>query len=140
MTVQIEIRGLETVIVATGKLQAFDPFRLLTIIGNTVRNQTVRHFQEETGPAGKWAPLKESTVRRKRGGHGQILSDTGRLKSSISPIVSGLEAEIGTNVFYGKFHQYGTRKMVARPFLGLAPRDTGELRKVIDAFILSVIP
>jgi len=44
---------------------------------------------------------------------------TGRLQSSIRASFSqnGLSAEIGTNVKYGKFLEFGTSKMAARPFL-----------------------
>jgi phage gpG-like protein len=55
---------------------------------------------------------------------------------SISSKVSGSTAEVGTNVFYGKFHQYGTRKMVARPFLGMNATDVAELRIVAERFIM----
>ena len=43
--------------------------------------------------------------------------DTGRLKRSIKADVSGLEANIGTDVEYAHFVHDGTYKMEARPFL-----------------------
>jgi HK97 gp10 family phage protein len=48
--------------------------------------------------------------------------DTGRLRSSITqtpPIVSGsyVTIQVGTNVEYGAYLEYGTRFMSARPFL-----------------------
>lgn len=44
--------------------------------------------------------------------------DTGRLRSSIQYVPTGrYSCQVGTNVFYGKFVELGTRKMGPRPFL-----------------------
>ncbi len=43
--------------------------------------------------------------------------DTGRLRNSIKADVDGLEANIGTDVYYAPFVHDGTYKMEARPFL-----------------------
>ena len=133
------MQGFEHATLRVSRLAQLAPDQLLTVLGNQVRSQTLRHFEQETGPAGKWAGLRPSTVRRKRGGQRQILSDTGRLRGSISAVIGAHEVEVGTNVFYGKFHQYGTRKMVARPFLGLTDGDSDELERTVDAFIRSLI-
>lgn len=45
--------------------------------------------------------------------------DTGRLRSSVFVrfLEGGKAAEVGTDVFYGPFQEYGTRYMSPRPFL-----------------------
>lgn len=46
--------------------------------------------------------------------------DTGRLRGSITSDVSNIdeyECEVGTNVEYASYVEYGTYKMAARPFL-----------------------
>jgi HK97 gp10 family phage protein len=45
--------------------------------------------------------------------------DTGRLRSSIAVETSddGLSATVGTNVFYGPWAEFGTRRQAAKPFL-----------------------
>jgi len=43
--------------------------------------------------------------------------DTGRLRSSITSEVSGLEGKVGTNVEYAGFVEYGTVKRPATPYL-----------------------
>jgi len=43
--------------------------------------------------------------------------DTGRLRDSINYKVSGDEVAVGTNVEYAPYHEYGTRKMAARPYM-----------------------
>ena len=137
--ISFEMHGLESATLRVARLAQFDPDQLLTVLGNLVRSQTLRHFEQETGPAGKWAGLRPATVRQKRGGQGQILSDTGRLRGSISAVIGGGAVEVGTNVFYGKFHQRGTRKMVARPFLGLTSDDRDEVERTVNRFLASLI-
>ena len=137
--ITFEMQGFDGATLRVSRLAQIEPDQLLTVLGNQVRSQTLRHFEQESGPAGKWAGLRPSTVRQKRGGQGQILSDTGRLRGSISAVIGPAEVEIGTNVFYGKFHQHGTRKMVARPFLGLTDGDRDALERTVDAFMTSLI-
>jgi HK97 gp10 family phage protein len=59
---------------------------------------------------------------------------TGRLRSSITSRAEWkgrkLLGIVGTNVFYGKFHEEGTERFPARPFLEPAFRDRE--RKIIE--------
>lgn len=131
----VETRGFDRAILQINEFADFNRRAMLAALAETVRKQTIRRFANKTAPdGGKWAPLKPSSVRGRRTS-GDILVDTGRLRNSIASKVYGHTAEIGTNVFYGKFHQFGTRKMVARPFLGISPADAAELRRVAEAFI-----
>ena len=43
--------------------------------------------------------------------------DTGNLRGSITVDINGVEAEVGTNVEYAPFVEYGTRFMDAQPFV-----------------------
>jgi phage virion morphogenesis protein len=137
--IEFHTQGFETATLRVSRLAAFEPDQLLTVLGNLLRSQTLRHFEEEAGPTGKWASLRPSTSARKRGGQGQILTDKGQLRGSVSAVIGASEVEVGTNLFYGKFHQYGTRKMVARPFLGLTNGDRDEVERTVDAFMTSLI-
>ena len=70
--------------------------------------------------------------------------DTGRLLGSISTDIkqdgSGITAEVGTNVEYANYIEYGTYKMSAKPFLNPAFEEETEglenrIRQAIrDAF------
>ena len=137
MLIELQVHGFEAVTLRVSRFAAFQPDPLLAILGNLLRSQTLRHFDQESGPAGKWADLQPSTIARKSGR--QILVDTGRLHSSIAMVVGKNEVEVGTNVSYGKFHQHGTRKMVARPFVGLNDVDRDEIERTVDAFMTSLI-
>jgi phage virion morphogenesis protein len=87
-------------------------------------------FASEGRP--RWPPLAPSTIRqRARQGKwpGKILQVTGRLAASITTRSSAREAAVGTSVEYGVYHQLGTRRIPARPFLRLT---TEHLREIID--------
>ena len=43
--------------------------------------------------------------------------DTGKLRASISTEVGNLEAEVGTNVEYALYVEFGTSKQSAQPFM-----------------------
>ncbi len=102
---------------------------LMEILGTLVEGQTKRRIaSEKTSPDGNaWPPLKARS--------GSILVDTGRLLGSISHTSTSNEAIVGTNVFYGPFHQYGTRKMPARPFMGVSAPNMDEIRRAVDAWV-----
>lgn len=67
-------------------------------------------FANQADPYGKaWAPLK----RRE----GMILSDTGRLRGSVTVNSSPGEIRLRGTASYGTFHQNGTRYMPKRQIL-----------------------
>ena len=80
-----------------------------------------------------WAPLAESTIRRK--GHDRILFETGALRESLVNV--GGEGNIadanerglvfGTEVPYAGFLQEGTRRMPARPPVGMSEETLNRL-------------
>lgn len=53
----------------------------------------------------------------------KVLTDTGRLRRSIRAVAYANRVEIGTRVRYALYHQEGTRKMPARPFLLVQRED-----------------
>ena len=92
------------------------------------------NFAHQSDPDGKpWAPLKPSTLRRKK--TTAILRETGALAASIA-----MEGPVGNQVrvvagqAYGIWLQTGTRKMVARPFLGISEeRHIPKIRKIFES-------
>ncbi|QDV78084.1 phage virion morphogenesis protein [Botrimarina mediterranea] len=87
-------------------------------------------FANQTAPNGQaWAPLKPATIKRK--GHSRILVETGRLGVSLTqsghpdavveivdePGQGGFSR--GTAVEYAGYHQKGTKRMPARPPVGV---------------------
>lgn len=70
-------------------------------------SQAEQNFESESGPSGKWKELKPATLKRRRGGGGKILRDSGRLAASVTPFSAPDEAGIGTNVIYAAIQHLG---------------------------------
>lgn len=85
-----------------------------------------RTFDEQGVPENSWAPLAESSKRRKKytAGH-KLLIGKGRLLNSIRATVEGNDSVvIGTGVVYARVHQFGSRDrgMAIGPQARLADR------------------
>ena len=120
-------------------------------IGEYFLLRTRSRFDTETAPGGaRWAVLAEATVRAKqrridsagyKNGRSRarsrspsataILKDTYLLRDTINYQASPAFVRVGTPQRYGVFHQYGTRRMPARPFLGIDDRDVAEIRSIV---------
>jgi len=88
--------------------------------------ETVRQFDSEGARAGTpWPPLSERTLQSRRQGRNKkhsdkILSDTGRLRASITGPsapkaiyrLNENSLRLGTNVEYASAHQYGINKTI----------------------------
>lgn len=61
--------------------------------------------------------LKETASEIEKQAKANVPVATGRLRASIKASISGLEANIGTELEYARFVHDGTYKMEARPFL-----------------------
>src|SRR5512141_1267890 len=104
-----------------------------------ILNNTRARFLEETDPEGqKWPPSQAAIDRRAMGGTGTLFA-TGTLWRSIQE-VEGVGAQPGLfgdfaevvieagaindrGVEYGKFHQYGTKYLPIRRFMGINEQD-----------------
>ena len=125
--------GLGKISIDLGKVQA----RARDLSPALKRGQLVmfdsvdKNFQQSGRPA--WSPLRPATVKRKMqlGYSLKALIRTGRLKSSIAGEVTRNSLRIGTAVFYGKFHQLGTKKMAARPFLFFQRQDIADITALV---------
>lgn len=93
--------------------------------------------------AGNWKALAKSTVqgRSRRGyGAGNILINTGKLKSSVKKQSStNSEMRFGSKVPYYKYHQLGTRKMPQRQILGINNEIRNKMRDYLAEFITSTM-
>ena len=66
--------------------------------------------------------------------------DTGMLRASITSTGSGSEYEIGTNLEYAPFVEFGTRYMAAQPFLFPAfEKGVKDLKKNINKAVVSAL-
>lgn len=109
-------------------------------------------FVQSRAPDGSsWAPLKRPRrkgtknkgkgSRRRSSTTNQPLWDTGRLVASMGAGSDHREQVtrdvlvFGTNVSYGVFHQFGTRTIPARPFLGFSDDTIARIEDVLVTFI-----
>lgn len=110
------------------KLKSFKPQHLkevLKTLGAVVQSQTIERFEDQVDPAGqKWKALKNPKSNK------LILNDTGQLKR-IAYNLKGDSVKIGPTVNYGVYHQFGTKKMASRPFLGINQDDYNEIEEVL---------
>jgi phage virion morphogenesis protein len=82
---------------------AAGPRPALERIGAHLEFTTQLRFERENSPDGKrWSPSKRA---RKQGG--QTLTDSGRLRASITHVIHDTAVDVGTNVIYAAIHQFG---------------------------------
>ncbi len=125
-------------------------------MGEHLKGSIDRNFDQEGRPV-KWAPLKWSSIwswfrkrkswRTKSGEvsksgsaalYGRkILTDTGRLRRSISYRAFHNRVEMFTRVAYALFHQEGTQKMPARRFLLVQIQDETYLKENLGKYLLA---
>lgn len=122
-------------------------------IAEQLRQHVDERFEDERGPGG--VPWPKSWRAREQAG--QTLTDTARLRQSITFRAGPSSAEVGTNVRYAAVHQFGAtiraktakglvfrvgrtrsgwRRMQqvtipARPFLGLDAQDIAEMDAIV---------
>jgi HK97 gp10 family phage protein len=63
-------------------------------------------------------------------------SQTGKLVSSITTSYKGVTGQVGINVFYGRFLEFGTKRIAPRPAAKLALRKKrSEIREMAKAAV-----
>jgi phage gpG-like protein len=113
----------------------------LTAFLDRIAERNRVYFEHAHAPGGEsWAELSPVTVSRK--GHDTILVETGKLRDSLTggnadSIREVLEEGQTTTLIFGSqdrtvgFHQYGTRRMPARPPVGLSEGALDNLCDVV---------
>lgn len=93
------------------------PSRIAAEVAEGISALVADEFAGSHDPYGKpWKPLLPQTVRRK-GGDSRILRQTDDLSSStVAKPASGAGVDV-ISIDVGKYHQTGTRNMVARKIL-----------------------
>ena len=99
-------------------------------------SSTQARFRSETDPQGKrWIPSLRAILEG-----GQTLTDTARLRKSITGKATAARAMWGTNVVYARRHNYGDSivrgsragGMPRRQFMGLNREDEAEILEIIE--------
>ena len=122
----VDVDGFEPIFALLDRLENPDWNQLLRVMGMTIEEQTINHFTQQAGPSGSWPPTARG---------GPALIKTGTLRGSIQTVVGVDQVEVGTNIQYGKYHQFGTKTLPQRAFLGLTNSDQDELQDVIEGYV-----
>ena len=123
--IDVEWDDAEARVALGGAVAALDnPYEMYDEIGQMLASAVLRRFEAETGPDGtKWTPSRRA---RKTGG--QTLTDTARLRQSITHRADAAGVEVGSNVVYAAIHQFGgTIRKKARKQTLEFDDDTGRL-------------
>jgi len=127
------------------KIRDLDREWLLEFIGATVESQTRRRITDdkESPDGSEWPKWSKKYAATRHSGK-SFLQDEGFLLASMCyvPGMAGDTVEIGSNMVYALTHQKGDeeRNIPARPYLGLSQDDENDLEKVIDDFLLRLLP
>lgn len=119
-----EVLGTLRLLAAKGE----DLSPMLDELGEDEVTRVMLRFESGTAPNGVW--WDELTSR-----DGQPLMDTGRLYNSIEAQVIGKHRlQVGTATDYAHFHQFGTKHIPARPFLGVSDDLLASIKELTNAY------
>lgn len=114
-----------------------DPSAALRSVGEYMLLKTRDRFDREVDPENKaWAPLAAATIKAKQRKRDQgkgglapsgILKESGLLRDTITYQLKKDGVLIGTPRAYGQYHQFGTKRMPMRQFLGVDDEDKAEI-------------
>jgi phage gpG-like protein len=91
----------------------------------------------------KWVgrTYREEQVEARLERIGKTLQDTGDLRRSIESLSDATSAEVGTNIYYGAFHQFGAPRahIPVRAFLGIAEEDAGGIEALAHDYLVRAL-
>lgn len=118
-----------------------NPRNLMLEIGDII-TEDIKHrittlkTDPDDKPWAPWAPSTEKGRIRKGNAHLGLLFDTGTLLRSITSQVIGSHhtLQVGTSLHYAEYLNDGTKKMPARPFLGISKRAQASINQAITLY------
>lgn len=131
MPVSVRIDGLDRVrkLLSGIEKRAKSDSRAMDIIGVMGENFILREsFGKESGPNGKWAPLKQRT--------GKILQDTGAMRLRTGHIARNHQTILYNSSSYAPFHHDGTSRMPQRKFMWISNKEVTRMAKVYLDYML----
>ncbi|MDD9910193.1 MAG: phage virion morphogenesis protein [Ahrensia sp.] len=129
---------------------------IMSAIGQGLVSSTERRFISQTSPDGEaWQALNPDYAAGKRSS--RILTESGRLRSSVKFVASNDTTRVGTNAVHAAAHQFGVtitpktgshlifkmggRTVAAksvtipeRPFLGISSEDEAMIAEIVFSF------
>ena len=147
MTTTLEIQLIDQDFreaIARLQVAAADLSPLMAQIAAHLEAVAQRAFENESDPntGGKWAALSPRYLaRRQRMGRwpGKILQLTGEMAASLVSESDADSALVAIGTSYAKYHQFGTSRMPARPFLGLDEQGEQDIRQATLDYLRAAI-
>lgn len=147
--ITITVTGAEEVTrrLATWGQQISDLTPAWDLIADDLLGDWMQNILAEGGAYGAWAPLRPSTIaeriRKGYGGDHPIMWRTGWLLRSLSArgqpnnIVQTTPTSLtlGSSVPYAGYQHEGTRKMVARPLIGVTWKEQAQIVNRLNTYI-----
>lgn len=97
--------------------------KLRASLAYAAEQEIIQGFDRSADPYGnRWAPLKAEKGRR---AGGQPLVDSGKLRASYAARQTGTGFEVHSRTSYAGYHQYGTKRIPARPMVPNRRDDLG---------------
>jgi len=125
----VELRGLEKFSKKVDKMvqRTTNQAPAFKVIGQQGLADVLKHFRDESGPNGKWAPLKSRD--------GKILQDTGRLRGGTKAFTMPDRTILINNVAYGSYHQDG-KGVPQRKFLWISDKAFDLMEKTLLRYFI----
>ena len=119
--VDIKIDGMDDLFADLKRLGAISEDAVVDTINDLAMDTHSNAVQGiQRGPASGRTYTRGNVTHRASAAGEYPMSDTGRLASNVEFTVASKanpQAEVGTNIIYGPFLEFGTSKMAARPWL-----------------------
>lgn len=134
MKLGIKLRGISELM---DKLQALldDSLRrsVVDAMAAELLAVTESNFRSERLRPATWAPLAESTLKRKKKDTGMLINHGTMVRGFSVENATAEGAEIANTQKYAVYHQFGTKKMPARPFVPVTGEYGSNLEPILEA-------
>ncbi len=132
---EIKVDGIDSISAKINPILSPEGTRdLLDQAAALLLHNMLQRFLQQVDPDGvPWEPLKKQTQKEHdASGGGGILFASGKLLHSLQVYqVDSMSRAIGTDVPYGKYHQFGTVTLPKRTFLGFSASDTQTVQDLL---------
>jgi len=141
--IAVEVAGISKLTKAFNKLSGLNTQALLTNVEAAIDRDLVKRFQTGTDPEGTpWLPSQRAIDDG-----GNTLLVRGNLRDSFHGVITGEQLLYGSDEKYAAIHQFGGKNgrgrkntVVARPMIGLGPRQLRIINNAVDDFMEVLMP
>lgn len=110
---------------------------MIRLLANLSMKQTKKRLRSEKkdSDGSSWKPWSKSYAKERKGKKGSMLVRDGTMLKSLRVDVRGSQGRMGTPIPYGRHHQKGTKRMPARPWLGVSKENLEQMESSLDRWL-----